>query len=214
MILIGSIVLGSTILLDKFAFGEFGISQPIMAGALLGAVFGDLQSGILIGAGLQLIFLGGLPIGRDIPPDGQAAGIIGCLTYFIMKTAHPQGQALLAAVLLALFASLCGGAMEIIARRLNERFARKFRKTHTHLPVYHLLGITTAFVRGICLTTPFVLLAVFVPLPKQFPHLDPSLFMIITSGIGAAHGLYLFVKRSSLPYILIGGLCGLALLVL
>lgn len=214
MIIIGVILLGAIILLDKFAFGEFGISQPIMIGTIFGAVFNDIQSGILVGAGLQLIFLGGLPIGRDIPPDGQGAGIVGCASFFMLRFAHPLGQSLLLALLFALVASICGGAMEIAARRFNEKLSRAFKKKFSCLTVYHLSGLISAFVRNVCIITPFILIASFIPLPAQFPQLSPLLFLIITTGIGVANALYLFLKRSTIPYIIIGGLCGLALLVL
>jgi len=214
VIIIGVILLGSIILLDKFAFGEFGISQPIMVGTIFGAIFGDIQSGILVGAGLQLIFLGGLPIGRDIPPDGQAAGIIGCSSFFIMRTAYPLGQSLFLALFFALIASVCGGVLEIAARRLNDRLSSGYRKRVQRLALYHLSGLITAFGRGICIITPFVLIASLVPIPAQCPGINPSMFLIITTGIGLAHALYLFIKRSTILYMIIGGLCGLALLVL
>jgi len=214
MIILGVSILGSFILLDKFAFGEFGISQPIMAGTILGIVFGDIPSGILVGAGLQLIFLGGLPIGRDIPPDGQAAGIIGCASFFIIRATHTMGQALSLALILALIASIFGGALEIVARRFNENLSRAFKHRDTHIALYHLGGLGTAFIRNMCTISPFVLVSSLIPLPERFPALAPAHFIIIGTGIGSAQALYLFFKRSSVPYIIIGGLCGLVLLVL
>jgi mannose/fructose/N-acetylgalactosamine-specific phosphotransferase system component IIC len=214
MIILGTSILGCVIMLDKFAFGEFGFSQPIMVGTIFGALFGDIQSGILVGAGLQLIFLGGLPIGRDIPPDGQAAGIIGCASFFIVRIANQPGQALSLALLFALIASIFGGALEIVARRFNERFSRAFRTHPAYLSLYHLSGLITAFVRGACIIAPFLIAAHFIIVPEQFPDLTPDRFMIIATGIGAAHALYLFFRRTTALYILIGGLCGLALLVL
>lgn len=214
MILIGTVLLGSIILLDKFAFGEFGISQPIMAGTLLGAVFGDIHSGILVGAGLQLIFLGGLPIGRDIPPDGQAAGIIGCAVFFIARANHAINQALSLALVLALIASIFGGALEIVARHFNDRLSRSFERHPLHVARLHFSGLLSSFVRSVCIITPFLLIASIVPFPEQMPTLSPDHFIIIGTGIGIAHALYLFLKRNTFPYIIIGGLCGLALLVL
>ncbi|MBN2620209.1 PTS sugar transporter subunit IIC [candidate division WOR-3 bacterium] len=214
MIAIGAIILGSLMLLDKFAFGEFGISQPIMAGTLLGMVFGDIPSGILVGAGLQLIFLGGLPIGRDIPPDGPAAGIIACSVFFIARPGSSTGQSLALALLLALIASIVGGALEIMARRFNDRLFKNYKQHPACVTRNHLLGLLTAFIRNVCTIAPFLLIASLVPIPEQFPSLSPEHFIIIGIGIGSAHALYLFSKRATFPYIVIGGLCGLALLVL
>lgn len=214
MITLGAIILGSIMLLDKFAFGEFGVSQPIMAGTLLGAVFGDIPSGILVGAGLQLIFLGGLPIGRDIPPDGQAAGIIGCAAFFIARTSHAVDQSLSLALLLALIASIFGGALEIVARHFNDRLSRAFKRHPANTTRYHLAGMLSAFSRSVCIITPFLLIAAIIPIPEQFPSLSPERYIIIGIGIGSAQALYLFLNRATFPYIIIGGLCGLALLAL
>ncbi len=138
-------VIGSVIILDKYAFGEFGISQPIIAGAIIGALFGDLQTGIFIGAMLQLIFLVGLPIGRDIPPDGQAAGVIGTGSYFLLRVANHAGHALCLALILALISAIIGGALETFVRRHNEKLYHLFMKKQKILYLYHFFGFIPAF---------------------------------------------------------------------
>jgi mannose/fructose/N-acetylgalactosamine-specific phosphotransferase system component IIC len=164
-------VIGSGIILDKYAFGEFGISQPIIAGAIIGTLFGDLQTGIFIGAILQLIFLVGLPIGRDIPPDGQ------------------------------------------FVRRRNEKLYHLFMKEQKRLYLYHLVGLIPAFLRSFCLVLPIFLLANYIRIPAQFPQLNKELLIIIGLSLGFANSIYLFLKKTTVVYVLVGALCGLALLV-
>ena len=36
-------LLGSALILDKYAFGEFGISMPVVAGLIIGAIYGAPQ---------------------------------------------------------------------------------------------------------------------------------------------------------------------------
>lgn len=206
-------VIGSAIILDKYAFGEFGISQPIIAGAIIGALFGDLQTGIFIGAMLQLIFLVGLPIGRDIPPDGQAAGVIGTGSYFLLRVANQAGHALCLALILALISAIIGGALETFVRRHNEKLYHLFIKKQKKLYFYHLFGFIPAFLRSFCLILPIFILANYITIPAQFPQLNKELLTIIGLSVGFANSIYLFLKKTTVVYIITGALCGLALLV-
>ncbi len=206
-------VIGSAIILDKYAFGEFGISQPIIAGAIIGTLFGDLQTGIFIGAILQLIFLVGLPIGRDIPPDGQAAGVIGTGSYFLLRVANQAGHALCLAFILALASAIIGGALEIFVRRRNKKLYHLFMKEQKRLYLYHLVGFIPAFLRSFCLVLPIFLLANYIRIPAQFPQLNKELLIIIGLSLGFANSIYLFLKKTTVVYMLVGALCGLALLV-
>jgi mannose/fructose/N-acetylgalactosamine-specific phosphotransferase system component IIC len=207
-------LIGAAIILDKFAFGEFGISQPVIAGTIIGALFGDIQSGIFIGAMLQLIFLVGLPIGKDIPPDGQAAGVTGAGSYFLLRAVNPAGQALCLALIIALISAIIGGALEVIARRRNEKFYHLFMRKRKHLYIYHLLGLIPAFLKNFVLILPIFFLAAYLRIPPQVPQLSRELLTIISMGVGFANALYLFLKKTTAVYVILGAICGLALLVL
>ncbi len=206
--------IGAVILLDKYALGEFGVSQPLVAGAIIGALFGDTQMGIFLGAMLQLVFLGGLPIGRDIPPDGQVAGITCCGAYFLLRTANPSGHALLVAILFALVGAVIGGTLDIFTRHYNNKFYRMFQKNKSQLSMYHLLGLVTAFARGFCIFLPFFALSSIIRVPDVVPHMSRHILLIICLSMGLANAVYLFIKKSTAVYVIIGGLCGLLLVVL
>ncbi|OPX17855.1 hypothetical protein BXT86_04300 [candidate division WOR-3 bacterium 4484_100] len=206
--------LGGLFILDKYAIGEFGLSQPIIAGTILGAIFGEPKTGIMLGAVIQLIFLGGLPIGRDIPPDAQGAGIVGVGTYLFLKNLNPQDSSLFLAIVLALTAALAGGAMEIYTRRLNEKLYHQFLRKKAHLYLFHYLGLGTAYIRGFILFFAYFIFARYFIIPGQFLKLNPQLLLIIGIGAGIANGCYLFIKKRTLIFFIVGGLCSLALLVL
>ncbi|UCG90958.1 MAG: PTS sugar transporter subunit IIC [candidate division WOR-3 bacterium] len=206
-------LIGAVIILDKYAFGEFGISQPVVSGMIIGALFGDLASGIFLGAMLQLIFLGGLPIGRVIPPDGQAAGIIGCGSYFFIRPFNAAGHALFVAFVLALLGAIIGGIMELYTRRFNEKLSHLIMRKENCLSVCHLAGLVTAFLRGFFLFLPIFIVASSISIPALFPELSRESATIICVSIGLANGIYLFVKKTTIVYTIIGALCGLALTV-
>lgn len=77
--LLTSILLG---LLTSFAYGDYALgtcnlSRPIITGPLVGLILGDLETGIMIGATLELAFLGSFSVGASIPPEMISGGVLG-----------------------------------------------------------------------------------------------------------------------------------------
>ncbi len=212
MMLFWPCLIGSLLILDKYAFGEFGLSQPIITGTIIGAINGDIHTGILIGGVFQLIFMGGLPIGRDIPPDGPGASIVAAGSYFLLSRINAPGQSLFAAAVFGLLASIIGGQIEINARRINEKLYHRFLRDEKCLTRCHFLGLLTAFGRGISVFFPFFLAASLIRIPVSAPVLDQQRLITVGISVGLANGIYLFFRRSSLLYIVLGGICGLILL--
>lgn len=202
-------VLGAVIILDKYAFGEFGISQPVVTGAIIGAVFGDIWFGIFLGAMVQLIFLGGLPIGRDIPPDGQVAGLVTVTGYFLLKHNNTVGHALFVATVLGLAGGIVGGILDVQARRINEKLYDHFLLHEESLYLCHAMGLLTAFGRGLLLFVPVLVFANRLLVPGVVPEITRETLAIIGVSVGLANGFYLFFKANKLIYLLIGGICGL-----
>lgn len=206
-------IVGSFIALDKYAFGEFGISQPLISGTIIGALYGDVGTGIFLGAILQLICLGGLPIGTEIPPDAQTAGIVGCGSYFILLSANAPGHALLIATLLAFLTSIFGGATDITLRHLHDRLLQRFQHDEERLYLYHFAGLLTSFLRTFLIFLIVFITVSLITVPPHLPRLSREFFIIIGISMGLANASYLFVKKSTIIYTVVGGLCGLALLV-
>lgn len=204
-------LLGSLIILDKYALGEFGFSQPIISGTIIGAIFGDVWFGIYLGAMMQLVFLGGLPIGRDIPPDGQSAGIIMVGCYFLLRSNNSLGHSLFVCAVFGLAGGIIGGVLEIVTRRFNEKLFDRFIHNERRLYTYHMAGLLTAFVRGLCVFVPFFVLSALLVVPGVFPQLTRDTLTIIGMSMGLANSFYLFVKVKTAFYLLVGGLCGLVL---
>ena len=67
----------------EFLLGTSLIQRPIIIGPLVGAAMGDLHSGIVMGATLELAFVGAVSIGAYIPPDMLSGTILG--TAFAIK---------------------------------------------------------------------------------------------------------------------------------
>lgn len=52
------------------------LSRPIIVAPIMGLVLGDFQTGIIMGASLEAIFMGISGIGGSVPSDGASAAII------------------------------------------------------------------------------------------------------------------------------------------
>lgn len=62
--------------LHEFTGTSF-INRPLVTGPLVGLVLGDLEQGLVIGAALELVWMGVMGIGAAIPPDVASGGILG-----------------------------------------------------------------------------------------------------------------------------------------
>lgn len=62
---------------SEYALGTSLISRPIVTGLLTGLVLGDMQTGVTMGAMLELTFIGSFSVGASIPPDTVTGGILG-----------------------------------------------------------------------------------------------------------------------------------------
>ncbi|MED4839210.1 PTS sugar transporter subunit IIC [Weizmannia sp. CD-2023] len=63
--------------LDGNFFGEMKFREPIVTGFLVGLILGDVKLGLLIGAQLQIIWMGATGIGPTAQLDIGAGGTIG-----------------------------------------------------------------------------------------------------------------------------------------
>lgn len=61
--------------IDQFNFLE-SLYQPIVMGPVIGAILGDIQTGLTVGATYQLITIGNMPVGGAQPPNAVIGGIM------------------------------------------------------------------------------------------------------------------------------------------
>lgn len=59
--------------------------RPLVSGAIVGLILGDLQTGLIVGAMFELIWLGAVPVGGAQPPNVVVGGIIGTTFAIITK---------------------------------------------------------------------------------------------------------------------------------
>lgn len=99
IILVG--IVGFIAGIDQFSFTE-SLYQPIVTGAVVGAILGDLKTGLIVGGTYQLMTIGNMPVGGAQPPNAVIGGIMATV-FAISSHIKPE-----AAVGLAVPFSLLG----------------------------------------------------------------------------------------------------------
>lgn len=79
MDLIGALLIAiamGLLLTENLGYGHIQISRPVFAGPIIGLLMGDLQTGLIVGGTVELMFLGVFPVGGSVPPNAQFAGMM------------------------------------------------------------------------------------------------------------------------------------------
>lgn len=90
--------------IDQFNFLE-SLYQPIVAGAVVGAILGDLRTGLIVGGTYQLMTIGNMPVGGAQPPNPVIGGIMAVV--FAVSSKLDAGAAVGLAVPFALIGQYC-----------------------------------------------------------------------------------------------------------
>ena len=96
-----AIILGLIVIIANIDWfiGKTNICRPIILGVLVGIVMGDITTGIIMGATLELAFIGAVAIGAAIPPDVMVGGTLGVA--FAISGGHGPETALVLALPIA-----------------------------------------------------------------------------------------------------------------
>ena len=90
--------------IDQFSFLE-SLYQPIVSGAVVGAILGDLQTGLIVGGTYQLMTIGNMPVGGAQPPNAVIGGIMAVV--FAVSSKLDPAAAVGLAVPFALIGQYC-----------------------------------------------------------------------------------------------------------
>ncbi|MGL5507236.1 MAG: PTS mannose/fructose/sorbose/N-acetylgalactosamine transporter subunit IIC [Paraclostridium sp.] len=85
--------------IDQFNFLE-SLYRPIVIGPIVGAIMGDLQTGLIVGGSYELMMIGAMPVGGAQPPNAVIGGIMA--TVFAITSGLDTSAALPLAIPFAL----------------------------------------------------------------------------------------------------------------
>ena len=71
-------------MVDTFAYAQW--DRPIFTCLLVGLVLGDLEQALILGANLELLYMGTMSIGAALPPDLYTGGIQGVACAIVTGT--------------------------------------------------------------------------------------------------------------------------------
>ena len=98
------------------AIGVISIDRPIFSSAIVGLILGDLRTGLIVGASLEMIWIGAQRIGGSVPPNIVIGGILGTATAIL------TGEGVEAALAVGIPAALVGSAFEVFAKTICSFF--------------------------------------------------------------------------------------------
>ncbi len=178
---------GAFLALDHSLLGQFMISQPLVVGAIFGYMLGDIPTGLFVGALIQLIWLGVIPVGAYIPSDHTVTGgitvaLTGMLTH---QQGFAFGPSIVFALMIAIPAGTLAGKLDIVLRHsVNDRLARRAEAVaeNGRVPVlgwYHGLALIPPYLKN------FLIYALWLgPVAVGALHLFMLLPASLVSGLG------------------------------
>lgn len=117
-------LLAGALALDATAVLQLMFSQPVVAGTLTGLVVGEPLLGLTIGAVLQLVWLGALPVGAAPFPDASSGAVVAVGTATMLEhVGAGAGLGAAVGVVLGLLTGAVGQRVTLWVRRTNEALA-------------------------------------------------------------------------------------------
>ena len=112
-------LLGGIGIWDSRVMGMWMLERPLILGPLVGLILGDMQTGIIVGASVELVMMGIVGIGSATPPDTVSGSILA--TVFAITAKLDVS----AAVALALPIATLGQLVGVLVRTANGYFVHK-----------------------------------------------------------------------------------------
>ncbi|AQW21777.1 hypothetical protein PL11_007550 [Lentilactobacillus curieae] len=171
LILIVAFFSGIDGILDEWQF-----HQPIVTCTLTGLIYGDLNTGILIGAALQVITIGWMNLASVVAPDIAFAGVTGGI-----MVCGPAQLTVSQGVIIAILASVVGQWLTVRSRKVAVNFVHQADQAALDgkLSLISSLHIKSMTIQGLRVLLPTVLVLlisvkpvgdVFRLIPKTINH--------------------------------------------
>ncbi len=116
-----AVSLGALICLDRVAV-QLMISRPVVSAPLIGLALGDVYTGLVTGALLELLWIDRIPIGTYVPPNDTFVAILatGGAILAAPSSGSPPRELVALSILVFAPAGILGQGMERLLRRWND----------------------------------------------------------------------------------------------
>lgn len=190
-------------------FFSYAFRKPLVLGVMIGLVYGDVQIGLIYGASIQLMFMGGIEAGGNIPSDQALAACIA-IPAAIINNLDPA-----AAVALAVPFGVLGVLINNLRRTINSFYntrADKYIEKGQYDKLKRNSFLLPWLTNGVLYFTPVFVATLFgPPVVEAFIDVVPTWLMDGLSNAGAvlpALGFALTIvvmgKQKYLPFFVLG----------
>jgi mannose/fructose/N-acetylgalactosamine-specific phosphotransferase system component IIC len=172
------------------------ISSPIFACSLLGWLLGDPRAGFEMGFLFQLLWLGRMPVGAYIVPEGNIASMIATSVMILIEPFTFPNTTMAVIFFLAIVVSYFGAMLTILYRKLNGKILnlvlREVERVHFNVMLFLEIGSMLIYLLGAFVFTYFSIIISLKVLPEIISGLGPDVeesFVIVKPlivGIGLA----------------------------
>jgi mannose/fructose/N-acetylgalactosamine-specific phosphotransferase system component IIC len=204
-----TILLGGVAALDAAPVAQTFLSQPLVTGTLLGALWGDWRTALQVAIVLQILAASTVPVGARTGEDFAVGGVIGVGTALALgasQTFTPARDACaVLGVMVGLIAATAGSAVLRWQRRLNEGLSRWCEERvrlgdEGALAAAQRAAVVLAFALGVaycavCLALAVVGLQRLVETESLWLSRAWRLAQPLWLGLGLAQLLHAFVQR-------------------
>lgn len=216
---LGTILIGGLAALDAAPVAQTFLSQPLVTGTLLGAMWGDWRTALQVSIVLQILAASTVPIGARTPEDYATGGVIGAGIALALAAREPftiAGDACaLLGVMSGILAAMLGAGLLRWQRRLNEGLsrwceARVRMGDEGALVAAQRAGVVLAFAVGVAYSAACLVVAVaglqrLVESESLWLAKAWRLAQPLWLGLGLAQLLHAFVQRRLSRIALFGG---------
>jgi mannose/fructose/N-acetylgalactosamine-specific phosphotransferase system component IIC len=215
--------LGALVALDATSLGQLMLSRPLVAGTLAGAIVGMPLEGATVGALMEVLSLGILPVGAARYPETGTAAVAAVGTLGLAGAVPSPGSILLV-LMYGLAWQRLFGATVVAGRYLNERLVHAGEielagRVDRMVERWHVASLLVDLLRGAVVTG--AALVIGVPLLRfalahwVASHAAAALAVAIAAVTALAGNARLFGEsRRAVLLMLAGVLCGSLLLAL
>lgn len=205
-----AILIGLVAALGVFGdqLGSLYINRPIILGPLVGLILGNVEQGLIIGASLELFFMGAVSVGAYIPPDTIVGGVLA--TAFAISMGNGIETAVTLAMPIALLSQAIGNFFNVF-NSIILRFTDKYGANGNYRGVvatHWLIGMLTIVRRFLLVFFAFYLGSEVVG------NMINAIPEFVTNGMAAAAGLLpalgfamlmrMTVNKQNVPYYFLG----------
>jgi len=153
-----TILLGGVAALDATPVAQTMLSQPLVTGTLLGAIWGDWRTAFQVAIVLQLLAATSAQVGARTAEDYATGGVVGAGVALGLAAGRPFGFTQDACAMLGVMVGLATAMLGVVVlkwqRRLNEGLARWCEERLRHgderaLDAAQRAGVVLAFAVGV-----------------------------------------------------------------